>query len=81
MALNIEVGKTRPIVVQQTPNAPPRVRVIDGDAHVSVAPTARTGSNPLSGGFRIDVTGKTKGQAKIELTCGTLRKVVVINVV
>lgn len=81
LAINIPVGDTRPIKVEQVPNAPPRVRVIEGEAHVDVSPTERTASNTLSGEFVIKVKGKTKGQVKIELTCGTLRKVVVVNVI
>jgi hypothetical protein len=81
MALNIKVGETKPIIVQQMPNAPPRVRVIEGAANIEVSPTEQTSSSPIAGGFRIKVKGQTKGPVKIELTCGTLRKVVVINVV
>ena len=81
MSLDILIGETKPIIVEQTPNAPPRVRVIEGDAHVEVSPTQRTSSSPLYGGFRIDVKGRTKGRVRIELTCGTLKKVIVVNVV
>jgi len=81
MALNIPVGGTKPITVEQTPNLPPRVRVIEGAANVDVSPTRQTRSNPIWGEFKIDVKGKTKGPVKIEVICGTLRKVIVINVV
>lgn len=82
MALNIKVGKSPDIRVEQIPDAPLRVRVIEGDAHVEVSPTKRTHSNPSLGWgqFDIKVKGKSPGKVKIELTCGTLRKVIVINV-
>jgi hypothetical protein len=82
LSANLKVGNERTIRVQQIPDAPPRVRVIEGDALVEVSPTERTHNNTTLGWgqFDIKVKGKSPGRVQIELTCGMLRKVIVINV-